>query len=132
MKIIIDGIVRVVEEATQLGFAKGELKIIASINAAQQLYASVQNLSHIPRKLLHFDFYFLIFLTLIEIKLVEWFPQNDLLGHPNTLMLIGHGGTNGISECIFHAKPILGTTYNIENINLKPDKIKASCHQLYV
>lgn len=94
MKIIIDGIVRVVEEATQLGFAKGQLKMIASINAAQQLYASVQNLSHIP-----------------QIKLVEWFPQNDLLGHPNTLMLIGHGGTNGISECIFHAKPILGIPF---------------------
>jgi hypothetical protein len=94
MKIIIGGLLQIIESAEQLGFPKGKLKVIASINHAQQQYASIQNLSHVS-----------------TFKLLEWFPQNDLLGHPNVLMLIGHGGTNGISECIFHAKPILGIPF---------------------
>jgi hypothetical protein len=94
MKIIIEGLLTIIDSAEQLGFPKGKLKIIASINSAQQKYASIQNLSHVS-----------------QFKLLEWFPQNDLLGHPNVLMLIGHGGTNGISECIYHAKPILGIPF---------------------
>uniref|UniRef100_A0A674P1U1 UDP glucuronosyltransferase 5 family, polypeptide F1 n=1 Tax=Takifugu rubripes TaxID=31033 RepID=A0A674P1U1_TAKRU len=36
--------------------------------------------------------------------LVDWMPQNDLLGHPKT----NHGGTNGIYEAIYHGVPIVG------------------------
>lgn len=40
--------------------------------------------------------------------LVEWLPQNDILGHPKTKLFITHGGTNGLYEAIYHAVPVLG------------------------
>ncbi|KAI5610416.1 UDP glucuronosyltransferase 5 family, polypeptide E1 isoform X1, partial [Silurus asotus] len=39
---------------------------------------------------------------------LDWFPQNDLLGHPKTKVFITHGGTNGIYEAIYHGVPMLG------------------------
>ncbi|XP_072338047.1 UDP-glucuronosyltransferase 1A1-like isoform X2 [Scyliorhinus torazame] len=38
-------------------------------------------------------------------KLVEWLPQNDLMGHPKTRAFITHGGTNGIYEAICSGVP---------------------------
>lgn len=40
--------------------------------------------------------------------LVEWLPQNDILGHPKTKVFITHGGTNGIYQAIYHGVPVLG------------------------
>ncbi|XP_051805701.1 UDP-glucuronosyltransferase 2C1-like [Acanthochromis polyacanthus] len=40
--------------------------------------------------------------------LVEWLPQNDILGHPKTKVFITHGGTNGLYEAIYHGVPVLG------------------------
>ncbi|XP_040049999.2 UDP-glucuronosyltransferase 2B20 [Gasterosteus aculeatus] len=40
--------------------------------------------------------------------LVEWLPQNDLLGHHKTKVFVTHGGTNGIYEAIYHGVPVLG------------------------
>ncbi|XP_039460592.1 UDP-glucuronosyltransferase 2A2-like [Oreochromis aureus] len=40
--------------------------------------------------------------------LVEWMPQNDLLGHPKTKVFVTHGGTNGLYEAIYHGVPVLG------------------------
>ncbi|XP_061701698.1 UDP-glucuronosyltransferase 2B20-like isoform X2 [Syngnathoides biaculeatus] len=40
--------------------------------------------------------------------LLDWLPQNDLLGHPKTKVFVTHGGTNGIYEAIYHSVPILG------------------------
>ncbi|XP_075209702.1 UDP-glucuronosyltransferase 2C1 [Chanos chanos] len=40
--------------------------------------------------------------------LLEWLPQNDLLGHPKTRAFVAHGGTNGIYEAIYHGIPVVG------------------------
>lgn len=40
--------------------------------------------------------------------LLDWLPQNDLLGHPKTRLFVAHGGTNGVQEAIYHGVPIVG------------------------
>lgn len=40
--------------------------------------------------------------------IVEWMPQKDLLGHPQTKVFVAHGGTNGVQEAIYHGVPVLG------------------------
>lgn len=40
--------------------------------------------------------------------IVEWMPQNDLLGHRQIKVFIAHGGTNGVQEAIYHGVPVLG------------------------
>lgn len=40
--------------------------------------------------------------------LLNWLPQNDLLGHPKTRVFVAHGGTNGIQEAVHHGVPMVG------------------------
>uniref|UniRef100_A0A672INL2 UDP-glucuronosyltransferase n=1 Tax=Salarias fasciatus TaxID=181472 RepID=A0A672INL2_SALFA len=40
--------------------------------------------------------------------LVDWMPQNDLLGHPKIKLFVAHGGTNGIQEALYHGVPVVG------------------------
>lgn len=37
--------------------------------------------------------------------LVNWMPQNDLLGHPKVKVFVAHGGTK---EAIYHEVPVVG------------------------
>ncbi|KAM6942703.1 LOW QUALITY PROTEIN: uncharacterized protein FYW49_013654 [Xenentodon cancila] len=39
---------------------------------------------------------------------VDWMPQNDLLGHPKIKLFVGHGGTNGVQEAMYHGVPVVG------------------------
>ncbi|XP_061752402.1 UDP-glucuronosyltransferase 2B19-like [Nerophis ophidion] len=40
--------------------------------------------------------------------LLDWLPQNDLLGHSKTKVFVAHGGTNGLQEAIYHGVPLVG------------------------
>ncbi|XP_074523097.1 UDP-glucuronosyltransferase 2B13-like [Halichoeres trimaculatus] len=40
--------------------------------------------------------------------LVDWMPQNDLLGHPKVKLFVAHGGTNGVQEAMYHGVPVVG------------------------
>ncbi|XP_061567257.1 UDP-glucuronosyltransferase 2C1-like [Cololabis saira] len=39
---------------------------------------------------------------------VDWMPQNDLLGHPKIKLFVAHGGTNGVQEAMYHGVPVVG------------------------
>ncbi|XP_037553489.1 UDP-glucuronosyltransferase 2A2-like [Nematolebias whitei] len=43
--------------------------------------------------------------------MLDWIPQNELLGHPDVKLFISHGGTNGIYEAIYHGVPIVGIPF---------------------
>ncbi|XP_041470372.1 UDP-glucuronosyltransferase 2C1-like [Lytechinus variegatus] len=42
-----------------------------------------------------------------NIKTMEWLPQNDLLGHNKTRVLMYQGGNNGLYEALYHAVPVV-------------------------
>ncbi|XP_030580149.1 UDP-glucuronosyltransferase 2A2-like isoform X3 [Archocentrus centrarchus] len=43
--------------------------------------------------------------------LVDWMPQNDLLGHPKIKLFVAHGGTNGVQEALYHGVPVVGIPF---------------------
>uniref|UniRef100_A0A8C7X7V2 UDP-glucuronosyltransferase n=1 Tax=Oryzias sinensis TaxID=183150 RepID=A0A8C7X7V2_9TELE len=40
--------------------------------------------------------------------LVDWMPQNDLLGHLKIRLFVTHGGADGVQEALYHGVPLLG------------------------
>lgn len=42
-----------------------------------------------------------------NIKLVDWAPQGDLLGHPAVKVFVTHAGINSVYEAAYHAKPVV-------------------------
>lgn len=42
-----------------------------------------------------------------NVKIVDWAPQNDILGHPAVQAFVTHAGLNSIHEAVHHAKPVV-------------------------
>ena len=43
-----------------------------------------------------------------NLKLVQWMPQNDLLGHAKVKVFVTHRGRNSIEEASYHGVPMVG------------------------
>ncbi|XP_050521172.1 UDP-glucosyltransferase 2-like [Daktulosphaira vitifoliae] len=43
-----------------------------------------------------------------NVMIKKWFPQRDILSHPNVKLFIYHGGLSGVNEAIQNKVPILG------------------------
>jgi UDP:flavonoid glycosyltransferase YjiC (YdhE family) len=52
-----------------------------------------------------------------NVLLLEWVPQNDLLGDPKINLFITHGGLNSILESLYHAKPMIVIGTSIDQVN---------------
>lgn len=59
-----------------------------------------------------------------NIKVVDWAPQNDILGHVAVKAFVTHAGSNGVYEAAFHGKPVV----SVPIMNEQPDNAaKVSC-----
>lgn len=43
-----------------------------------------------------------------NVYISKWFPQDEILSHPNVKLFITHGGLLGSTEAIYHGVPLLG------------------------
>lgn len=43
-----------------------------------------------------------------NVRLFDWLPQNDLLGHPKARLLVTHGGFNSLMQAVYHGVPVVG------------------------
>ena len=60
-----------------------------------------------------------------NVKIMNWLPQNDLLGHQNTKLFVTHCGNNEQHEALYHGVPMVGLAiggdqpYNCRRIEYK-------------
>nr|AAL48556.1 RE03265p [Drosophila melanogaster] len=83
-----------------------------------------------------------------NVLISPWFPQQDILAHPNVKLFITHGGLQSTVECIHRGVPMLGLPFfydqfrNMEHIkaqgiglvlnyrDMTSDEFKDTIHQL--
>ena len=46
-----------------------------------------------------------------NVLILPWLPLQDLLAHPNTRLLLGHGGLASVTESLFHNTPLLAIPF---------------------
>lgn len=52
-----------------------------------------------------------------NVLILDWVPQNDLLGDEKVKAFITHGGLNSILESLFHAKPMIAIGFSLDQTN---------------
>ncbi|XP_050537237.1 UDP-glycosyltransferase UGT4-like [Daktulosphaira vitifoliae] len=60
-----------------------------------------------------------------NVMISDWFPQTDILGHPNVKLFITHGGLHSFEEASFNAKPLIGIPFfgdQLMNIRIVEEK----------
>ncbi|XP_074658927.1 uncharacterized protein LOC141911752 [Tubulanus polymorphus] len=83
-----------------------------------------------------------------NIHIVNWMPQNDILGHPNTRLFVTHCGNNGRYEALYHGIPMLvfpfdsdqpvnairlerrGFGLRMDMKTFKPDELAKNMHEI--
>ena len=53
----------------------------------------------------------------LNVRLMSWVPQNDLLAHPNMKLFITHCGMNSIVETFYHGVPVIGFPHNVDQFS---------------
>ena len=43
-----------------------------------------------------------------NVKVMDWLPQNDLLGHKDIKAFVSHVGHNSLYETAYHGVPVVG------------------------
>ncbi|XP_036954895.1 UDP-glucuronosyltransferase 3A1-like [Acanthopagrus latus] len=84
--------------------------MVSSVSVDHLLTELVAGISRIPHGVLwrydlkrwphHLD-------TPPNLRLVDWLPLNDLLGHKKARLFITHGGQNSLLQAVYHAVPVL-------------------------
>ena len=46
-----------------------------------------------------------------NVLILPWLPLQDLLAHPNTRLLLAHGGLASLTESLFHNTPLLAIPF---------------------
>ncbi|KAF5298202.1 hypothetical protein FQA39_LY02626 [Lamprigera yunnana] len=58
-------------------------------------------------------------IQLSNVKISSWFPQGDILAHPNVKLFITHGGLLSTTETLYHGVPIVGIPiYGDQEMNI--------------
>ncbi|EDV27038.1 uncharacterized protein TRIADDRAFT_2130, partial [Trichoplax adhaerens] len=52
-----------------------------------------------------------------HVKIVGWVPQNDILGHKNTIVFYSHCGHNSMYEAAYHGIPVLAMPIHGDQID---------------
>ncbi|KAK9838454.1 hypothetical protein WJX81_000210 [Elliptochloris bilobata] len=60
-----------------------------------------------------------------NVQVVEWAPQQDLLGDPRVCAFVTHGGLNSVYEAAYHGVPLVG----IPMYGDQPDNVAKAVHR---
>lgn len=103
-----------IPERHELQAVADALAAVAPVSVLWKLSAADQQLLGVGNVTLSYN-----------IRLIEWAPQNDVLGHPATRAFLTQAGTNSFNEAAYHGVPIVGLPLFAE----QPDNMARATEQ---